>query len=299
MPGAVLSIIETWDKANQILSSRSVKMSSDDKTSYQNKYLYSGKIHCMTHNTTYWRNIYKYETIPDKEIWQCKIYRSGGKQACDAPMFYKDELDNIVGNIILDVIKNKEYLMKKVINTVQGILCDTNYNKEINDISQKMETINKRKNKLLDLSINELIDNDEFKRRNEEFNIEIQKLNERKQQFTELNSNQAQSQQQLKQVEKLLYQYSDTEVYTSDLIGNWLNKIEVYPTSVPNIYNLHIILKLETEVLCFYQQSKNRRLLPSIHIESNKRIFKFTRNKNALKQKPYQIEVNTKTMIVI
>ena len=40
---------ELWDKANRKLKARSEKMASSDKTSYQNKYLYSGKIVCGEH----------------------------------------------------------------------------------------------------------------------------------------------------------------------------------------------------------------------------------------------------------
>ena len=39
-----------WDKANRILAQRSERMASDDRTSYQNKYRYSGKIICMEHH---------------------------------------------------------------------------------------------------------------------------------------------------------------------------------------------------------------------------------------------------------
>lgn len=51
---------ELWEKANLILAKRSKTQSAEDKTSYQNKYPYSGKIICGIHKQPYYHTVYRY-----------------------------------------------------------------------------------------------------------------------------------------------------------------------------------------------------------------------------------------------
>jgi len=78
---------EIWHKANEILKKRSAKQSAEDKTSYQNKYAYSGKIICTEHNLPFYRAMYRYAS-GNKEVWQCKEYNSKGKAGCVSPTIY-------------------------------------------------------------------------------------------------------------------------------------------------------------------------------------------------------------------
>ena len=64
---------ELWDKANMILTKRGQKIKSENRVSYNNKYLYSSKIVCSEHQCSYQRGLYRYPS-GNKEIWQCKEY---------------------------------------------------------------------------------------------------------------------------------------------------------------------------------------------------------------------------------
>ena len=258
---------EIWNKANAILKERSEKMSSEDKTSYQNKYPYSGKIICMTHNTTYWRNVYRYKTVEDREIWQCKVYRNGGKAACNNAMLYKNELDLIMKTIFKEVFENKDIYIKKVIDIYTEILKENNYDKDIKELMQKIEQVKKRKNKLLDLSINDMITNDEFKQRNEEFNNEIAEYEKQIAQYEKLNMAKVNQEEQIKYLKKMYNQQINIEQDFNDkMIERFLSKIEVYNTGIDNYICLNVYLKTGIKFPVNYFVNKNMRLSPSIHM---------------------------------
>jgi site-specific DNA recombinase len=258
---------EIWEKANFILKKRSEKMSSEDKTSYQNKFLYSGKIICMDHNTTYWRNIYKYDTIEDKEVWQCKVYRQGGKSACNNAMLYKHELDLILKTILNEIFSNKELYINKLMDMYTTLLNEMNYSNDIKELMKEIEIIKKRKDKLLDLNIDGLIDNSEFKKRNEKFNININELEKQIEKYSQLNDIKLDSEKQLKYIKKALEKEVDFKNQFNEKIAEqFLDKIEVYNTKMDNLIHLRVILKSGISIPVNYIVNKNMRMLPSIHM---------------------------------
>src|SRR5699024_8099244 len=90
---------ELWDKANLILEKRSIKQSAEDKTGYQSRYPYSGKIICGVHKLPYYRALYRYKS-GNKEIWQCQEYSRKGREGCTAPVLYTSELDTIMRQVL-------------------------------------------------------------------------------------------------------------------------------------------------------------------------------------------------------
>lgn len=237
---------EVWEKANHILRQKGKKMASENKTSYQNKYTYSGKIICMEHNTTFWRNLYRYDTVEDREVWQCKEYRKGGKAACHSPMLYTTELD-IIMKAILNYIKEHKYIYKnKLIEIYTHLLDQTDYDKDIKELMKKIDTITAKKDKLLELSIDNSISHDEFKKRNIAFNEEIITIEEQIKKYEELNDVKNNITDKLSTVKKIFNEKFDS---SKDITGNHINemldKIEVYSDPEnPNSAELKIYLKL-------------------------------------------------------
>jgi hypothetical protein len=169
---------ELWDKANKILHKRSEAMSGDNKTSYQNKYAYSGKIQCMEHNTSYHRTEFKYKNH-SREAWRCKKYSEQGKSFCDSPTIYTDELNEIMRRLMDSLITDKAKIIHDMIKMYSDINAKSSLKSDIAKLKVEINNIIKMKDKLLDLNIKERIDDDEFESRNKKFNAEIEDLQER------------------------------------------------------------------------------------------------------------------------
>lgn len=166
---------ELWDKANLILSRRSARQSAGDKTGYQNRYPYSGKIICGVHKLPYYRALYRYKSGA-RELWQCQEYSRKGRSGCTAPALYTAELDEVMRQALEELPIDKTDILRRLMEIYRSIGSGGGTEEAIARCRADMESISKRKDKLLDLSVEGHISDEEFTRRNERFNGEIDRL---------------------------------------------------------------------------------------------------------------------------
>jgi len=258
---------EVWDKANKILNKRSEAMSGENKTSYQNKYAYSGKIICMEHNTSYHRTLFKYKTH-SREAWRCKKYNEQGKSVCDSPTIYTDELDEIMRKLMEAIITNKSEIIHDMIKMYTDLNMKSSIKSDIAKTQVEINNIIAMKDKLLDLSIKGKIDDDEFEVRNKKFNTEITELKKR------LDDYEKQSEQNddfLKTVEVLRgvisNELSFDEIISDGIVGSLLDRIEVYKTDKKNTVRLKVFLRIiDGDPTDFYVKRKRNK--PSVVTEA-------------------------------
>lgn len=157
---------ELWDKANKLYESRKRKRSRNilnSQKSFNNKY--SSKLICDECKNVFLRNSGGTRNIP---VWACKTYRTKGVDACLSPIIKENILDEIFINIFNEII-NLEDITNEMILDYEKIITLNNNLKEIN-------RINKEKDKILDLNIKGILNDLEFKARNDKYNIELNKL---------------------------------------------------------------------------------------------------------------------------
>ena len=234
---------ELWDKANRKLKERSEKMSSSDKTSYQNKYLYSGKIICGEHGTCYHHTIYKYKNLGVKELWTCKEYGNGNK--CRNPHVYNTEIDAVMSEVYNQIICEKT----TIINELLELYKESGSTKAIAKAKHKTQTdindVLTKKKKLLDLVAKEAISDEEFKEYNNELSIQVKELRKR---LAELEEEEQKSLDLKESIDELRSSIADELNFTEDLgknvVDSFIDKIVVYKSEVENQIDLKIFLKL-------------------------------------------------------
>jgi site-specific DNA recombinase len=240
---------EIWQKANSILRVRSEKQSSDDKTSYQNKYAYSGKIICSEHNVPYYRSLYRYSS-GNKEVWQCKKYVEKGKDGCTSPSIYTSELDLILKKAYDEIITNRSEIIHDLISMYSGLGSQSKIKEDIAKVKVEINQILKMKDKLLELSINGRLSDDEFEKRNNKFNDDINKLNIR---LKELDLEEIKNTEISCSVETLrkviAKEITFDEGFNNELIESLLDRVEVYKTEKKNVIDLKVYFKVMTEPL--------------------------------------------------
>lgn len=234
---------ELWDKANRKLKERSEKMSSSDKTSYQNKYLYSGKIICGEHGTCYHHTIYKYKNLGVKELWTCKEYGNGNK--CRNPLVYNTEIDAVMSEVYNQIICEKT----TIINELLELYKESGSTKAIAKAKHKTQTdindVLTKKKKLLDLVSKEAISDEEFKEYNNDFRTQVNELRAR---LAELEEEEQKSLDLKESIDELRSSIADELNFTEDLgknvVDSFIDKIVVYKSEVENQIDLKIFLKL-------------------------------------------------------
>ncbi|MEG1687447.1 MAG: recombinase family protein [Angelakisella sp.] len=248
---------EVWDRANKILAQRSAKMSSDNPTSYQNKYTYSGKLLCMEHHQPFYRALYRYDS-GNKELWQCKCYIEKGKAGCASPAVYTEELNEIMHGCYEDLIINKADIVHELVTMYSTLSQSSGLQGELEKQRQQGNEVLRRKDKLLDLSLKGRITDEEFETRNATFNKELEQLRQEADRLTEgiaLNSSMKQSVETLRGV--IQREIDFTDGLPDNVVDSLLDRVEVYKSGDRHKVELKVYFKvIEEPAACRIARSR-------------------------------------------
>ena len=238
---------ELWEKANRILSARSAKQSSDDRSSYNNKYTYSGKIWCMEHNSPYYRTLYRYKS-GDKEVWQCKHFTEKGSAGCTSPILYTAELDQILRDCYNAIIQDKTAIINKLVKIYSSISGGSDLREYVAKTKVEIDRITAMKDKLLELSIEGRLSNEEFEKRNNSFNMDIERLEAQLANYKEQEEkNRAVSANVEALREMIAGELDFKDGFPPQIAEALLEKVEVYKTDKKNEINLKVYFKVLPE----------------------------------------------------
>ena len=164
---------ELWNRANILYKRRREEMKSHSSgISFHNRYPYSAKIYCEEHGTTFHRQVIQTKK-GQQEVWQCKVYRSHGRAACSAPQMRSSDLDVILSDIFKELVRDKEKIIESLVTVLTNIPKEVDYGKLRCQVENEMDDLERKKNRLLDLSIAGALTVEEFKERNDAFNAQI------------------------------------------------------------------------------------------------------------------------------
>ena len=189
-----------WEQANRLLASRGKTMKAHAQAS-QNRYAYSGKLICARHGTTFHRHVYKSKSRGEMECWNCRLYREKGKTGgCNSPTVYSHELDRILERVFEQVTDERSAAVQEYIDNLRAFAARQDNAPALAQVEREIETVTKRKDKLLDLVLAGALSNDEFKQRNETCNEQLAAI---EQQRTELQNANKTLEERIRRVENL------------------------------------------------------------------------------------------------
>ena len=189
-----------WEQANRLLASRGKTMKAHAQAS-QNRYAYSGKLICARHGTTFHRHVYNSKSRGESEGWNCRLYREKGKTGgCNSPTVYSHELDRILERVFEQITDERSAAVQEYIDNLRAFAAQQDNAPALAQVEQEIETVTKRKDKLLDLALAGALSNDEFKQCNETCNEQLAAL---EQQRTELQNADKTLEERIRRVENL------------------------------------------------------------------------------------------------
>lgn len=260
---AIVSV-ELWDRANLILGVRREKMISDNPTSYQNKYAYSGKIVCGEHGTRYQRACYHYKS-GDKEVWQCKLYYEKGKKGCENPLVYTTELDQIVKTAYQLLVKNQESIIDDLIEFYAHAEDIPDRRKKMQLLEVEIKKCRKRIDRIQNLYLDGDIPKEEYVRRRVEFDLNLTEL---ERQGTELEDS-AMKALNLKQQRGEFREVIGKELDFKDgmpagIVDSILDRVEVYKTDDPKTVKLKVYFRISGDKEQEYTLSRKKGEVTSV-----------------------------------
>ena len=249
---------ELWNRANSIYRERSKQMKAHTNgASYHNRYPYSGKIICQVHSATFHRQLLE-SRQGKQEVWQCKVYRQKGRAACSAPQLRSEDLDLIMAQIFIEVVKDKNTIIDAVIAVLKSVPQEADCSKAKLRIEEEMKTIHTKKDRLLELSIADALTVSEFKKRNGIFNQQLEKLEA---QLAAVEAQEAQQKNAAPDWEtihrELERELTFQEKINTALVATILEKITVKKESSKNEIHLDIFLRLNTQYRAVYHPKKD------------------------------------------
>lgn len=249
---------ELWDRAHALYKKRSAECQARaNGASYHNRYPYSGKIICEEHGTSFHRQVLK-SSLGEKEVWQCRVYRNRGRAACSAPQLRTTELDQVMAQIFDELAQNKQTIVNAVVDIIQSVPSDHDYERDILHIEEEMSSLQAKKDRLLEMSIAGAITVEEFKSRNDGFNEQLQKQQEQIAFLQEEAQKSAISTQQLGKIKAALERELSFESgVDSELVTTILDHIVVKKGSTKEEVHLDIYLKFGAPYGVVFQREKS------------------------------------------
>ena len=167
---------ELWDKANLLHDQR--KQSSARHVLNTEKSLNTAKYSCLIY-CKHCGNVYIRaggSNRANNPTWACKKYKKEGVSACESPILREEYLDKIFIDIFNDFLDNKKEYLNLVLKEYENIIGSYKVDNDAEQLRGQISVIEKQKDKLLDLSLKGIIDDIEFKKRNDKFNSDIREI---------------------------------------------------------------------------------------------------------------------------
>lgn len=262
---------ELWERANTKLRERqdSFTNRSVNKAVFQNRYTYSGKIYCGCHNLTYHRS--SAGKRKNNPVWECQIYRKESLKGCSNPRVFELELDKVFKNMFNKLFKKRNNIFDEVLNECKNYLEMNNDKNEIKTLESKLLLLNSKKDKLLELVVEEYLSKEDYKKQvdliNEEINdyqfkIDELQSNKKDKNYIENKINEIKS-----SLEKCL---EDNECY-SDVFNELIDRIIVHKQNDKQI-KLDIFIKTGESINAFSDILGKKFHLINSYTTNNSRI---------------------------
>lgn len=220
-----------WETANRIFEERG-KILKERKTSYKGDNLYTGKIICGLDGKHYWLTRKNLRGEPDA-TWTCSHKRIEGKQSCNSFPLKERELSKMFANLLNEYATCMDDIKNKYIEIYKKVIQQSSDNDAlIKKLTQQLNSISIKKDKLLDMSLEGIIPKDEFKTKNDSLTeqydaiaLQLNKLNK----FFNVNQFVAQLDKILNAIKQ--YEGIQTEDIDKKLVEKLIDKIVITPTT--------------------------------------------------------------------
>ena len=218
---------ELWNKANLLHEKRKKLPSRHVLNSEEHikKYKYSAKLFCKDCNSIFIRSGGSNRAL--NPTWACRTYKVDGLSKCESPIIKESYLDKIFVDVFTDFIKHKKDYLGQVLSEYKNIVKNYTNDIDIEDINRKIDQLEKQKDKLLDLSLKGIIDDFEFKKRNDKFNQELFSLQKQIDNSQNQNLEEERLRNKLKEIETCLTTKLDIKQNLPYLVNLLVDKVIV------------------------------------------------------------------------
>ncbi len=240
---------ELWQKCNDIFKERSDVVKSHGR-SFKDKSVFTGKIWCRSHEKPYWRTSYSNSASTGKPVyqWICSEKKRFGTKHCSSIAIMEWELYSLLGDFFQNVSGNITEYVETFLRIYQETGGTADMQKRLEQLQSQLDRTRLKKDKLLELYMDDAITKTEFKSRNDGLSEEIASIQSDMQQVQTEQLQKHDYAKSVKEIEQYLKEMynPDTEMtkhQIDEMVDAIVDRIDVVPV---NQTEMKLIVKLKT-----------------------------------------------------
>ena len=236
---------ELWEATQKELEKRTT--SREQKSKYSNRYWCSGKIFCGLCGSRFVGRIKKLKNGDTYRAWRCqkaaehgreKIDKWGNTIGCNQESINHVVLGEIIGYILKNIIaENKEQIISDIKSLIKKVEKPVKV-KNTDTLVKQIESINKKKQKLIDSMLEGIISKQDMVLMNEKYDKEIEDLKQKVKEVEEANiSNQKQADRLKSYIDRINEMVNALEYQSADeLYKKMVDKVVVHKGKILEVY---------------------------------------------------------------
>lgn len=169
---------ELWDKANEILKTRTESYRGNNYWSGGLKFPFSSKIYCKDCNTNFQRS--HGSRRKNRPTWSCGMYLQYRLDVCASPIIAEVDLYNILKQIMDNIIPNKSLIIDNMLELYRNIDKTNRYDKELTEINKQIDDAESEKEIAIKLISKGKISEDSLEKQFERIDKELNRLEKKK-----------------------------------------------------------------------------------------------------------------------
>jgi DNA invertase Pin-like site-specific DNA recombinase len=261
---------EIWNKANEIMKKKSKEVRGEEFSSRKigvniGKYSLSSKIFCGECSSPYWRRYRKTKNKGQVVDWSCSEYVKRGRTSnedtrgkdkiklesisggCDNVHIKEEDLNNVLFEVAQKILnKDKENVIDEAISFLNVAFDNNNIIKEKKNIEGEKEKIINQKNLLLDKLLDNIITNEDYKRKDIQLEEKLNKLLDKETQLLENENKYSNMEERINDIKNLLKSDVDDDKNYETLVDH-IEKIIVYKDHIEVYFDLFEKIRIDIQ----------------------------------------------------
>ena len=222
---------ELWDAANAVLKKRSEDVKNRQGIC-NHANLLTGKLYCTCCGTAYYRRDSVDRQGSKNSKWVCSGKIKNGADSCDSFAVYEDELKPLLLEVFREAQPHIEALIEEYVQMYKEIHQGDDLSRRIETLQYSIETIQKKKQKLLMFNAQGAPSDRDFLAMNKECTAELEAAQKELDDLTEQRDNAAGFKKQIDTVRRILQAAqadAATGVINKEFVDKYIDKIFATP----------------------------------------------------------------------
>ena len=236
---------ELWDTANAVLKKRSEDVKNRQGIC-NHANLLTGKLYWTCCGTAYYRRDSVDRQGNKNSKWVCSGKIKNGAESCDSFAVYEDELKPLLLEVFREAQPHIEALIEEYVQMYKEIHQGDDLNRRIEALQHSIETIQKKKQKLLAFNAQGALSDRDFLAMNKECTVEMEAAQKELDDLTEQRDNTASFKKQIDTVRRIIQEAQRDAaegVINKEFVEKYIDKIFATPE---DSNTLHLQIKLYT-----------------------------------------------------